>query len=137
MEHKISDELMRRLDAFWGRAYDICNEFYDEYDRGYEELENEPFECNLSTARIRAEDGGIAIDYNAAHVYNACTAYCAQEEDGEAQCNERCLEEAKDSAKSVLNAYKRVIDKWAKKRGVSYTEELKCGGLDFTLVVHI
>jgi hypothetical protein len=140
MEHKTSpaDELMRRLDAFWGRAYDICNEFYDEYDRGYEELENEPFECDLSAARMRAKDGGgIAIDYNAAYVYDACTASCAQEEDGEAQCDERCLEEAEDSAKSVLDAYRRVIDKWAKKRGVSYTEELKRGGLDFTLAVRI
>ncbi len=49
MERKITptDELMQLLSAFWNKAYDKCEEFYDGYDRGYEELENEPFECDL------------------------------------------------------------------------------------------
>jgi hypothetical protein len=131
-------ELMRRLGAFWDKVYSRCDEFYDEYDSGSAEIDNEPFECNLSMARVRAEDGGgIAIDYSAAHVYSMCANFCEDDADEE-QCNERCLEEAEANAKSVFAVYRSLVDKWAKKRGVSYTEELRRNdGLNFTLVFRI
>jgi len=132
-------ELMRRLGAFWDKVYSRCDGFYDEYDRGYAEMENEPFECDLSAVKIRAEDGGIAVDYSAAHVYNMCTNSCGEDADEEAhgQCDERCLEEAEANAKSVFDAYREVVDRWAKKRGVPYTEELRRDGLNFTLIFRI
>jgi len=135
-------ELMKRLDAFWDRAYDICGEFYEDYDRGYAELENEPFECELSSARIRVEEGDkISIDYSAVHIYDACINSCGpydEEEDADDRnCEERCLEEAEKAAKRVLGEYREMVERWAKKRGVKYTEELKRDELNFTLTISI
>lgn len=138
-----ASELAKRLDALWGRAYDICGEFYEDYDRGYAELENEPFECELSSARIRTDGDMITIDYSAAHVYNACTNSCGpydEEEDADEayrNCEERCLEEAEKAAKRVFGEYREVVERWAKKRGVKYTEELKRDELNFTLTIRI
>jgi hypothetical protein len=138
-------ELMRRLDAFWSKARDVCNEFYYDYDRGYAELENEPFECEVSSARIRVEDGDmISIDYSAVHVYDLCTNYCGPYDEEKVnvdeaykQCEELCLEEAEKVARGVLNEYKKVIEKWAEKRGVAYTEELRRDELNFTLIIKL
>jgi hypothetical protein len=138
------NELMKRLDAFWSKAHDICGEFYEDYDRGYAELENEPFECELSSARIRVEEGDkISIDYSAVHIYDACVNSCGpydEEEDADEvyrNCEERCLEEAEKAAKRVLGEYREVVERWAKKRGVKYTEELKRDELNFTLTIRI
>ncbi len=138
-------ELMKRLDAFWNRAYDTCDDFYYDYDRGYEEIENEPFECEVSRARMRRVEDGIAIDYSAVHIYDSCYAYgCGPYDEEEvdvdrayAQCREACLEDAENYARRVLGEYRRAVERWAKKRGVSYTEELKRDGLTFTLTVRI
>jgi len=138
-------ELAKHLDKLWGKARDICDEFYEEYDRGYEELENEPFECELSNARIRVEDGGrIAVDYSAVHVYDACVAYACGPYDEEenvdrayARCRETCLEDAEDHAKRVLGEYRRSIKRWARKRGFAYTEKLRRDELNFTLAVEL
>jgi len=138
-------ELMRRLDAFWSKARDVCDEFYYDYDRGYAEPENEPLECEVSSARIRVEDGDmISIDYSAVHVYDLCTNHCGPYDEEKvnvdrayARCREACLEDAERVARAVLGEYRRVIEKWAKKRGVAYTEELKRDELNFTLVVSL
>jgi hypothetical protein len=140
----IVTELAKHLDKLWSKARDVCDEFYEEYDRGYEELENEPFECELSNAGIRVDDGDrIAVDYSAVHVYNSCVAYACGPHDEEkvnvdrayARCREACLEDAEDHAKRVLGEYRRVIARWARKRGINYTEELRRDELNFTLVV--
>jgi len=137
-------ELMKRLDAFWNKAHGICDEFYEDYDRGYAELENEPFECDVSLARVRVEEGDkISIDYSAVHIYDACINSCGpydEEEDADEayrNCEERCLEEAEKAAKRVLGEYREVVERWAKKRGVKYTEELKRDELNFTLTIRI
>ncbi len=138
-------ELIKRLDSFWSRAYDECDEFYYEYDRGYEEIENEPFECEVSNARIRRVEDGIAIDYSAVHIYDSCYAYgCGPYDDEEvdvdmayAQCRESCLEDAESYARRVINEYRKVVEKWAKKRGVAYKEELLRDELNFTLVIKL
>jgi hypothetical protein len=144
-------EVLRLLDAFWSRAHDRCDEFYDDYDHGYAELENEPFDCEVAAARIRrvGEEGDkISIDYNAIHIYNACTGYSCgpsytedMEVDYDAEahksCEEKCLEEVEQVANTVFNEYRRVIEKWAKKRKVKYTEELKRDEFNFTLTIHI
>ncbi len=138
-------ELIKRLDAFWNRAYDTCDDFYYDYDRGYEEIENEPFECEVSRARMRRVEDGIAIDYSAVHIYDSCYAYgCGPYDEEEVnvdeaykQCEESCLEEAERHAKRVLGEYKRVIEKWAKKRGIAYTEEILRDELNFTLIIKL
>jgi hypothetical protein len=138
-------ELMKRLDAFWNKADVECYEFYEDYDRGYAELENEPLECDVARAKMRIVEGDkIAIDYSAVHVYDMCTNFCGpyDEEDvnvdeAYAQCREACLEDAESYARRVINEYRRVIDKWAKKRGIAYTEELKRDELNFTLTIKL
>jgi hypothetical protein len=139
-------ELIKRLDALWDKAYDKCNLFYEEYERGYEELENEPFDCELSRVRIhRLEDGdGVAIDYSAAHIYDACTSHCGPYDEEEVnveraytRCKETCLEDAESYARSVINEYRRAVEKWAKRRGAAYTEELKRDELNFTLIIRL
>jgi hypothetical protein len=141
-------ELLKRLDTFWSRARDICDEFYYDYEHGYEDsLESEPFECDLSAARIRRvgeDDDKISIDYNAVHVYNACTGSCGPYDEEEVNveeayrnCEESCLEEVERVANTVFNEYRRVIERWAKKHGVKYTEELKRDEFNFTLTIHI
>jgi hypothetical protein len=140
-------ELMKQLDALWDKAYDKCNRFYEEYERGYEELENEPFDCELSSARIRRIEGGdgVAIDYSAAHIYDACVShrcgpYDEEEVDVErayARCREACLEDAESYAKSVIDEYRRAVERWAKRRGVAYAEELKRDELNFTLIIRL
>lgn len=138
-------DLIKHLDAFQSKAHNICDEFYEDYEHGHAELENEPFECDLSAARIRVEEGNrISIDYSAVHVYNLCTNSCGPYDEEKVNlyetyrnCEETCLEEAEDNARSVLNRYRRVIERWAKKRGVTYTEELKRDELNFTLTIHI
>jgi len=147
MSHKnqtnVVSELMKRLDAVWGKAYDECDLFYEEYA----ELENEPFDCEVSRARIRRlEDGdGVAIDYSAAHIYEECASYHCGPYDEEdvnvdmayAQCRETCLEDAERYARSVINEYRRAIERWAKKRGVEYKEELLRDELNFTLIIRL
>ncbi len=138
-------ELMRRLDTFWNKAYDKCDDFYYDYDRGYEELENEPLECELSSAKIRRLEDGVAIDYSAAHIYDSCYYYyCGPYDEEEvnveeayARCREACLEDAESFARRVIGEYRRVIERWAKKRGVSYTEELLRDELNFTLIIKL
>jgi hypothetical protein len=135
------------LDAFWSKVYDRCNWFYEEYERGYEELENEPFDCELTRARIHRLEGGdgVAVDYSAAHIYDACVSYhCGPYDEEEvdverayARCREACLEDAESYARRVIDEYRRVVEKWAKKRGAAYTEELKRDELNFTLVVKL
>jgi hypothetical protein len=142
----VATELLKRLDALWSKAHDICNSFYYDYDRGYEELENEPFECEVAAARIRIGEEGnrISIDYNAVHVYDLCTNYCGPYDDEDVNvdeayrnCEELCLEEAERVARAVLGEYRRAVEKWAKKRGVKYTEELKRDEFNFTLTIRI
>jgi len=138
-------ELAKRLDAFWNKAYNTCIEFFDSYDRGYAELENEPLECEVSSARMRIEEGDkISIDYSAVHIYDSCISYSCgpydEEENPEEaymQCRETCLEEAERVARAVLGEYRRVIERWAKKRDVKYTEELKRDELNFTLIIKL
>jgi len=136
-------ELMKRLDAFWNKADSACGEFYEDYERGYAELENEPFECDVSSARIHVDGDKIVIDYSAVHAYNICANFCGPYDDEEnpdeahAQCRETCLEEAESNARAVLDEYRKVIEKWAKKRGVAYAEELKRDELNFTLIIKL
>jgi len=140
-------ELAEYLDKFWRRSYDECNSFYDDYDRGYEELENEPLECEVSRSRIRVNEDGdrVAVDYSAVHIYNACASYyCGPYDEEEAnierayaRCKESCLEDAESYARRVLGEYRRAIEKWAKKRGVAYKEELLRDELNFTLIIKL
>jgi hypothetical protein len=140
-------DLMKYLHKLWSRAHDECEWFYEEYRMGHAELENEPFDCDLSRARIgRTEDGnGVVIDYSAVHIYDSCYAYgCGPYDEEEVnvdeeykQCEESCLEETERYAKSVLNEYKKVIERWAKKRGVAYTEELLRDELNFRLIIKL
>jgi hypothetical protein len=140
-------ELVKYLNKFWSRAYDECEWFYEEYRTGYAELENEPLECELSRARIRRlEDGdGVAVDYSAAHIYDSCYYYsCGPYDDEEvnadkayAECSESCLEDAENYARLVLGEYRRAVEKWARKRGVAYKEELLRGGLNFMLIIKL
>ena len=141
------EELVKYLNKFWDKAYDECDWFYEEYRMGHAELENEPLECEVSNARIRRlEDGdGVAIDYSAAHIYDSCYYYsCGPYDDEEvnvdeayAECRESCLEDAESYARRVLGEYRRAIEKWAKKRGVAYKEELLRDELSFTLIIKL
>ena len=110
----VATELLKRLDALWSKAHDIWNSFYYDYDRGYEELENEPFECEVSAARIRIGEEGnkISIDYSAVHVYDLCTNYCGPYDDEDVNvdeayknCEELCLEEAENWFEHVFNVF--------------------------------